>query len=288
MIVLPDPGPALIAPAWVPRAAAVLASPSERPAKGALHLSELNGSTRPYEVVGGVAIIPVCGVIVPQLDWIGWRYGTGCNVLRLQLGMAFDDPAVSAIALLVNSGGGLVNGVADLADWIVEAKAAAGKPVAAILGEYAYSAAYWIASTADTLSVPRTGGLGSVGVIMVHWDYSGMLGTAGVKATIIAAGAHKADGNPYQPLPDDVRASWLVGCEDLRQLFAASVARNRAAAGVALDTGAVLASEACIWDSPSLVAAAVSQGYADAVLPPDQAFQALFDHVNAEERMTLP
>ncbi|MCW2242797.1 S49 family peptidase [Azospirillum canadense] len=276
MLLMPEPGPALLAPAWVPRAAAVVGA-SATPPKGAVYIGDLGAGTRPYDVVNGVAVISIAGVIVPTYWYIGSPYVTGCNGLRLQLAMAFEDPAVRAIVLLVNSGGGLVSGVADLADWIVEAKAAAGKPVVAILAEFAYSAAYWLASAADSISVPRTGGVGSIGVIMVHWDLSAALQEAGIKATIIAAGDRKADGNAYEPLPGEVRDRWLAECEDIRKLFAASVAQNRAAAGVSLDLDAVLASQARTWEGPSGTAEAVASGFADAVLAPDRAFQALLD-----------
>ncbi|CAO3453890.1 Phage capsid and scaffold [Azospirillum argentinense] len=279
MLLMPEPGPALLAPAWVPRAAAVVGASGDPP-KGAVYIGDIGAGSRPYEVVNSVALIGISGVIVPTYWYIGSPYVTGCNGLRLQLAMAFEDPAVRAIALVVNSGGGLVSGVADLADWIMATKTAAGKPVVSILAEFAYSAAYWLASAADTISVPRTGGVGSIGVIMVHWDLSAALKEVGIKATIIAAGDRKADGNSYEPLPDEVRDRWLAECEDIRRLFASSVARYRSAAGASLDTDAVLASQARTWEGPAGTAEAVTSGFADAVLAPDQAFRALLDNIN--------
>lgn len=283
MIDLPNAGPALIAPGWVAGASRALARiDTDRPEKAAMYLGDVETGVRPYAVVEGVAIVPVWGVIVPRLSWIGWEWATGCNVLRLQTEMAFSDPEVRGIAFHVNSGGGFASGVPDLADWIVEAKAAAGKPVAAILGEYAYSAAYWIASAADTIAVPRTGGVGSIGVLVVHWEFSGMLEREGVKATVIQAGARKAEGHPFAPLPEEVRDRWQAECEDLRGLFADTVARNRTAAGARLDTKAVLATEARTWEGPAGTAEAVAQGFADAVLPPDRALAGLIDHVSKD------
>lgn len=281
MILLPEPGPALLAPSWVPWCASAVGQDTPPP-KGAIYIDDVGSAGRPYDVVDGVALIGVTGMIVPSFWYIGSSYVTGCNCLRLQLAMAFDDPQVRAIALVVNSGGGLVSGIADLADWIVEAKAAAGKPVVSILAEFAYSAAYWLASAADSISVPRTGGVGSIGVIMVHWDLSAALAEAGIKATVIKAGARKADGNAYEPLPNDVQERWTAECEDLRRLFAGSVATNRAAAGASLDLDAVLASEARTWEGPAGTAEAVAQGFADIVLAPDKALQALIDHLNAQ------
>lgn len=279
MLMLPPAGPALLAPHFVPEAAAMLAQSgsrrAERPSPEAVALWELERGQRPFDVVEGVAVIPVYGMILPVWQWLGCSYATGCNMLRQQIGQALAAPEIRAIALHVNSGGGLVSGVADLVAWIVAAKAAHGKPIAAIVDDAAYSAAYWIAAAADTIAVPQTGGVGSIGVIAVHWDYSRALAEIGVTPTIITAGSRKADGNPYQPLPEPVQARWAAECEDLRRLFAGSVAANRSAVGVSLSLDAVLASEARTWDGPAGTAEAVAQGYADAVLPPDQALQAL-------------
>ena len=167
------------------------------------------------------------------------------------------DPEIKAVVLWINSGGGEVSGCFDLVDWIVAAKAAAGKPVVAILDEMAYSAAYAIASAADTLTVPRTGGVGSIGVVMMHVDYSKILDEWGIKLTFIFAGKHKVDGHPYAELPEEVKAVWQAECEDIRQLFAATVTKHRSAAGTAIDIKAVLDTEAATFSSPSALAAAV-------------------------------
>jgi len=238
---------------------------------------------RLYDVVNGIALIPVYGTLVDVCYWAGSHYVTGYNVLRLQLADAFADPEVKGICLDVDSYGGLVTGLFDLADWIVEAKAEYGKPVAAILSEHAYSAAYALACTADTISVPRTGGAGSIGVIMVHWDYSKWLDKVGDKPTLIYSGAHKADGNSLEPLPDTVRADFQKQTDDYRLLFAEHVARARTAAGRKLEVSEVMATEAKCFDGPAGTAEAVKLGLADAVLPPAKAFQAFAAFVAAEQ-----
>lgn len=280
MIDLPRPGPALIAPGWADRAAVAIATAARtararaeasetegRDRKAWHHVSHIAEGWRPYEVAGGVAVIGVSGMIVPRWDWIGDSWLTGLNALRLQLGAAFADPEVRGVALVIDSGGGLASGVPDFVDWLAAAKAASGKPLVAVCDEVAYSAAYWIASAADSIAVPRTGGVGSIGVLMMHWDVSGMFEEAGIRITVIQAGARKADGHPFAPLPDEVRARWQAECEDLRRLFADHVARGRAAAGASVDAAAVLATEARTWEMPSGTAEAVASGFADAVMP---------------------
>lgn len=227
-----------------------------------------------FDIVNGVAIIPVCGTLVPDAWWVGARWITGYNVLKLQLALAFADPEVRGICLDVDSPGGLCKGLFDFVDWFREAKLAAGKPVAAILSEYAYSAAYAIASVADQISVPRTGGVGSIGTVMVHWDISGWLEKVGDKPTIIASGMRKADGNSYGPLPDDVLQEFKESVEELTLLFAETVVENRKTTGVKLDLTTVLATESRAYEGPKGTRHALELGLCDVIAAPHIAFQA--------------
>jgi ClpP class serine protease len=119
-----------------------------------------------------------------------------------------------------------------------------------------------LASAADKLMLSQTASVGSVGVIAAHNDASKAMDEAGFKVTLIHAGAHKADGNPYEPLPDDVKATVQGELDDLRQLFAASVA-----AGRGMTTARVLETEARMY----LGQAAVDIGLADKVMSFDAA-----------------
>lgn len=271
--------PVLVAPAWADTAAVCVARlrhGGDLPA-GCARLGDHGASHRPYEVIERVAVIAVTGLLVHKLGYIGSRWATGYDALRYQLAHAFGDPEVRAICLDIDSGGGVANGCFDLVDWIAAEKARAGKTVAAVCSEVAYSAAYALATAADTIAVPRTGGVGSIGVWRMHWDFSGMLAEAGVAPSLVQSGAHKTDGHPFAPLPDAVRAEWQSDVDDLRQLFATTVARHR---GLSVD--AVLATEARCYEGPRGTAEAVTLGLADAVLSPDQAFAALVQHARED------
>ncbi len=86
-----------------------------------------------------------------------------------------------------------------------------------------------LASRADRITLPRTGAAGSIGVISMHTDMSGMLEQNGVAVTLIHAGARKADGNPHAALPEGIRDRLQSTLEDLRILFAETVAAGRGA-----------------------------------------------------------
>jgi ClpP class serine protease len=276
-----SPRPALLHESYALQLRAALQIAQAPKANGMAMLGDLQGAKKPFGYAAGIAVIGVQGCLIDKLGWWGSSCVTGYDTLRWQAEAAHSDPDVAAIVLDVDSYGGMVPGCFDLCDHMVELKQASGKPVAAILSEFAYSAGYALASTADTIAVPRTGGLGSIGVIQLHWNIAKALEKWGEEVTIIAAGQHKPDGNPYEALPDDVKARLLVEVEDVRQLFAATVARNRAGAPAAPSLEAILGTEARRYDGPAQLAEAVALGLADAVMSPSAAFAAFAAHVNA-------
>ena len=118
----------------------------------------------------GIAIISIIGTLVKRAGAIDaasglLSYATVENMIL----EAATDPAVKAILMDIDSPGGEVGGVFDLASMINEAKET--KPIWAVADD-AFSAAYLLASTADRIYLPQTAGVGSVGVIAVHVDES--------------------------------------------------------------------------------------------------------------------
>lgn len=217
---------------------------------------------RQYGFEKGVAIIPVRGILAAECPW--WMDGTSYSWIREGFDAAVSDPDVKAIVLDVNSPGGTVEGCFDLVDHIYASRGT--KPIWAIQSENAYSAAYALASAADRIILPRTGGAGSIGVVACHVDVSDMLEKFGVKVTYIQYGARKTDGASEKPLSDEALACFQSEVDVMGELFVATVARNRGLAAQKIkDT------EAATFMGP----AAVSLGLCDEVLAPDAAFQAL-------------
>jgi signal peptide peptidase SppA len=216
---------------------------------------------RPYEVVNGVALVPVTGTLVQKLGTLRPYSGmTGYDGIRLNLLAALDDPEVEAIALLIDSPGGEVAGCFDLADMVFRMRGE--KPLWAILDESAYSAAYALASACDHITVPRTGGTGSVGVIGMHVDISQALGKAGLTVTVIRYGAFKAEGNEVEPLSKGALGRMQADIDTMGELFIETVARNRD-----LKASVVRGTQAGTF----LGAAGVEIGFADAVRAPNAA-----------------
>lgn len=220
---------------------------------------------RAYEVVMGVAVIPISGTLVNKSGYLRpWSGMTGYDGIRACLSMALDDDSVKAVMLDIDSGGGEVSGCFDLVDAIYAARGT--KPIWAVLSESAYSAAYAIASAADRITVPRTGGTGSVGVICAHVDFSKALSKDGITVTMIHYGDRKADGSEYAPLSTDALKRFQADVDEMGELFVATVARNRG-----LSPAKVRGTQATTF----LGAAGVEIGFADAVMAPDEAFRSL-------------
>lgn len=222
-----------------------------------------------YDIVEGIAVIPIQGTLVQKLGTLRPYSGmTGYDGIRACFLQALNDGEVKAICLDIDSPGGEVAGCFDLVDEIYAARGS--KPVWAILSESAYSAAYALASAADKIIVPRTGGIGSVGVIVMHVDWSQKIKNDGLQVTIITYGDRKAESNPYEPLSETARKAIQSDIDEMGRLFVSTVSRNR---GITEKT--VRDTEAACF----LGADGVQLGLADQVASPDAAFRDLLQLV---------
>ncbi|WP_242183101.1 S49 family peptidase [Sphingomonas sp. CARO-RG-8B-R24-01] len=230
-----------------------------------------------YDVFNGVAVLPVTGTLVHKLGSVRPYSGmTGYDGIRQAWLTAQDDPEVKAIAEVYDSGGGEVAGCADLFETKLAMRG--NKPCWAILQESAYSAAYWLASAADRIVVPRTGGTGSIGIICMHVDMSDALSKAGLKVTFItSAGAdRKTDGHSEIPLSADALSAIQVEIDAMGDIFHDSVARGR---GLSADAVRDMKAGTFMGQPSNGQPSAIDVGLADAVMSPEQAFAALLAEV---------
>lgn len=172
------------------------------------------------------AIIPVFGTIVQRAgimtEWCG---GTSTQQLSNALTECVNDPNVSEIILDIDSPGGSVYGVQELADEIYAAREKI--KITAIANSLAASAAYWIGAQAHEFYVTPGGEVGSIGVWGGHEDWSVALAEAGIKTTLVSAGEFKTEGNPYEPLSDEAKAFMQSRIDDYYNAFVQAVARGR-------------------------------------------------------------
>lgn len=176
----------------------------------------------------GIAVLPLYGVVTQRGNMVDDVSGPGSvstQQFAASLRQALTDESVSQILIDIDSPGGSVYGVAELADEIISARVQ--KPVIAIANSLAASAAYWIGACASELHVTPGGEVGSIGVWQAHQDYSKAMDEAGVKTTLISAGKFKVEGNPYTPLDEDAQSFMQSRVEDYYAAFTKAVAKGR-------------------------------------------------------------
>ena len=242
----------------------------EVPIDASIH-GEIPAATRFALTEAGIAVIDIHGTLVhtaasaapPSLLR---SYGSIEDDFRA----ALEDPAITGILLDIDSGGGEVSGAFDLADVIFNARGT--KPIWAVADEVAFSAAYLLAASTDRVLVPRTGAVGSIGVLAMHLDRSARDEQEGLKFTTIFAGARKNDFNMHEPLSDDARGDIQASVDRTYDLFVDTVARSRP-----ISAGQVRDTEAALFDG--LEGIAVDAGLADEVMPFREALSALTESI---------
>ncbi len=177
---------------------------------------------------GGIAVLLLYGIVTQRgnmVDDVSGPGSTSTQQFTASLRQALADESVSQILIDIDSPGGSVYGVAELADEIASARGQ--KPVIAIANSLAASAAYWIGCAASEFYVTPGGEVGSIGVWQAHQDYSKAMDEAGVKTTLISAGKFKVEGNPYTPLDEEAQAFMQSRVDDYYGAFTNAVARGR-------------------------------------------------------------
>jgi signal peptide peptidase SppA len=176
----------------------------------------------------GVAVIPILGSLINRGAWLGSYSGeTSYEGIKFQIAHAADDQRTNAILLDIDSPGGEAVGCFEVAAAI--RSASTKKPVTAVVNGMAASAAYAIAAGANRIVTTETGVVGSIGVVMLHADFSRKLDKEGITPTLIFAGAHKVDGHPFAPLDEQegVADDLQNEVDQFYSLFVRSVAAGR-------------------------------------------------------------
>lgn len=176
--------------------------------------------------VGGVAVIPLVGVITPRADLMQESSGfASLEKFRARFRAALADDSVAAIVFAIDSPGGSVDLISETAAEIMAAREQ--KRTVAIASTFAASAAYWIGAAAGEFVATPSATVGSIGVFGAHIDISGAQELAGIKTTLISAGKFKVEGNPFEPLSEEARAAMQALVDESFGMFTRDVAKAR-------------------------------------------------------------
>ena len=209
------------------------------PAKAFTTLAELVGKKPEPYIDGNVGVIPVAGPIGQGLMPIEKMMGsTDVNDISEAIRMMEADPMVTKVVFDLNTPGGNVMGVPELADQIYAMK----KPTVAFARK-ALSAGYWLASAADRVVATTSSQVGSIGVFVAVTNTSEMQKKMGVETKLIKAGRYKAIGYPGTIMDDEDEKMLQAGVDKTHRMFKASVMRKRSNAKMSAMEGQVFDAE---------------------------------------------
>ncbi|MBB6577797.1 protease-4 [Comamonas odontotermitis] len=140
---------------------------------------------------------------------------------------AFEDDGAKAVVLLINSPGGSPVQAGMINDEIVRLKALHKKPMYAVVEESCASAAYYIAAAADSIYVDKASIVGSIGVLMDGFGFTGTMEKLGVERRLLTAGSNKGMLDPFSPMNDKQKAYAQQMLGQIHQQFIAVVRQGR-------------------------------------------------------------
>lgn len=174
-----------------------------------------------------VAVVSIIGTLVHRMGDCDAASGLmSYQALRECIIEHANNSAIKMIVLDIDSGGGEVDGNFELARLIREINDDV-KPVIGIANGVAYSGAYSLGCAAGKLFMIETGGVGSIGVIVQHVDFSKANEAEGIKITNITAGARKAMLSPDFPLSEQAQALLQDKVDQTYNIFVQHVAMMR-------------------------------------------------------------
>jgi len=154
-----------------------------------------------------IALIDVSGVI--RNEDRNQYISDGENPVALfdeALERAKNDSAVKAVIIRLNSPGGSVTASDVMYSRVLSFKELTGKPVIMLMEDVAASGAYYIACAGDVVIAHPTTVTGSIGVIMMTFNFSEGMNRIGIHADAITSGSNKAMGSPFQAASAEHRA----------------------------------------------------------------------------------
>lgn len=197
---------------------------------------EARGASSGVSKRGAVAVVPIRGVIAHRMSALDESWGgTSAESIGRTLEQIAADPGIGTIMYDIDSPGGTVPGIQELAAQMFALRGQ--KTQIAQVNSLAASAAYWLASQADEIVSIPSGTAGSIGVFTAHQDLSKALEQEGIDVTLISAGKYKLEGHPFGPLTEEAHAVLQDRVDTAYGQFVKDVARGRGVSQAAVRDG---------------------------------------------------
>lgn len=176
---------------------------------------------------GNTGIIHVSGELTNEKAWYNeWLGLVSYTEIIEAMDIAATDESLQQIVMLYHTGGGTASGIRDAGEHIKFIDKDF-KPVYAYTKTAAFSAGYWLASSARSIMVEEMGQVGSIGAVATHISYKGMLDKQGIVATVFREGEFKALGQPYEELDDKAKEHFQERLKETNAFFLDAVMTNR-------------------------------------------------------------
>jgi protease-4 len=172
-----------------------------------MHRSTTSSVSTPH-----TAVVEIKGEIAAGAD-------ASAEFVNAALRAAFEDEGAQAVVLLINSPGGSPVQAGMMSDEIVRLKAKHKKPVYAVVEETCASAAYYVAASADQIFVDKASIVGSIGVLMDGFGFTGLMDKLGVERRLLTAGDNKGFLDPFSPQTEQQRAYAQTMLNQIHQQF---------------------------------------------------------------------
>ena len=166
------------------------------------------------------AVVEVRGEIAADSD-------ASAEFVVAALRSAFEDEGAQAVVLVINSPGGSPVQAGIINDEIRRLKAKHKKPVYAVVEETCASAAYYIAVAADQIYVDKASIVGSIGVLMDGFGFTGLMDKLGVERRLMTAGENKGFLDPFSPQTEKQRAYAQTMLDQIHKQFIDTVRTGR-------------------------------------------------------------
>ncbi len=140
---------------------------------------------------------------------------------------AFEDQGAQAVVLRINSPGGSPVQAGIVYDEIQRLKAKHGKKVYAVVEEICASGAYYIAAAADDIYVDKASIVGSIGVLMDGFGFTGLMDKLGIERRLLTAGENKGMLDPYTKENPRQKAFAQAMLDQIHRQFIAVVREGR-------------------------------------------------------------
>ena len=171
--------------------------------------------TRPH-----TAVVEIKGEIASSSE-------TNAELILSSMRSAFEDEGALAVVLLINSPGGSPVQAGIVNDEIRRLKALHKKPVYVVVEETCASAAYYIAAAGDQIFVDKASVVGSIGVLMDGFGFTGLMDKLGVERRLMTAGQNKGFLDPFSPQTEKQREFAQAMLNEIHQQFIQAVKVGR-------------------------------------------------------------